>query len=372
MNNFTANDAITLIHPSQKLLEGIPTNSLLNSDYRFKENFLKYTCKPEEIKNSFYLRFCFLLDFFSIELKDIIEIIVNQYYDKKHREPDTEEPDAVELFNAFKYNKKDFHCSKYTPSYIDAFIKCMQSIKYSKSHLNPVLSYSRERILISYEQKKFVCENYDYFRTFLIEVISFIENNVTHKKNHLHFLQKHYVLTPYTLRIWTDTYFSTIEINNSEYLSNLPNKISKHELLNFSTDTDFNDWAYILSNWEFYNKISSDSLLVRNFTTILQMNEKEISNQIVRFRESKYTLSSPQLVSDIEKNAFLLIPLKKRRKGNKRKSEELFEKINKKCLQSQDNYICFLICNLYIKSIVKLKSKHYLLLYYCTCFHVIL
>ena len=154
MNHF--NNALIRIRPSKSSLLK-PTNTLLNLGYPFKEEFLLYSTPLTEIKNSFYLRFCFLLDFFSIEIIDIINLIVKL----DANEDSTDHMNSINYF----YNKRNSSPETFI-NYVDQFITLLNKKNYTDSHFDKLLNHARTLVINSYENVEFNQDIYSYFSRF--------------------------------------------------------------------------------------------------------------------------------------------------------------------------------------------------------------
>lgn len=362
---FHFNNALTRKQATKAVLK---SNSFLGIDYPFKESSLAYLNKPLDIKNNVYLRFCFLLDFFSINLVDVLKEIVLRDASK----------DEITLLNDFKYNYNNHPpCKATLVNHVDEFIELLKKKKYEGNDKNLLLKFAQQRVVESYENDLFVGDTYELFIEWLIKICSYIyqrgiEINKRKEHSYIKVLYDYKLITLYTMQIWIEANHIH-KMREWEKISVLPfedKTLSEADINNFTDTQEINDWAYLLSNWEFYKKIIQDVIAYENFSVLMQLNIKLVKKIAEEIGTQEITIQAATLINRLDEYSYILMPLKQRRRNNKK--EEIFEKIKNICLKSFDDYRCFLFCNKNIYFIVKLKDEHYKLLYYSCCLNVLL
>lgn len=374
---FHFRNALMRIQPTESAFQN-QSNSLLGIDYPFKESSLSYTNKPLDVKDSVYLRFCFLLDFFSIRLVDVLENIVLRDANRD------ENKDIKILLNDFKYNYNNKNPLKDTlVNHVDEFIELLKEKEYDKHNKDLLLEFARQMVIESYDKDLFVGDTYELFLEWLINICSYldekrietekgIETEKVRKNSCFKVLFDYNLITLDTMRIWLEAHhvYRMRELKKISDIYSFCIAPSETDIINFTDKKGVNDWAYLLSNWEFYKKITQDVIAYQNFSILSQLDIKLIKKKTEELGKKEITIQASALIDRMDKYSYILIPLKQRRRDNKK--EDIFEKIKNVCLKSEDDYMCFLFCNLNIYSLVKLKPEHYKLLYYSCCLNVTL
>ncbi len=364
---FHFRNALIRIQPTESAFQS-QSNLLLGIDYPFKETSLSYANKPLDVKDNVYLRFCFLLDFFSIQLVDVLENIVSRDANK----------DFKILLNNFKYNYNNKTPLKETlVNHVDEFVELLKEKEYDKHNKDLLLEFARQMVIESYDEDLFVGDTYELFLEWLINICSYldeegIETEKGRENSYFKVLFDYQLITLDTLQIWMEAHHvyqmrKWGKISDIYSFCKVP---SETDIINFTDAQGINDWAYLLSNWEFYKKITQDGIAFRNFSVLSQLDIKLVKKKTEELGKREITIQASALIDSMDKYSYILIPLKQRRRDNKK--EDIFEKIKNVCLNSKDDYKCFLFCNLNIYSLVKLKPEHYKLLYHSCCLNVLL
>jgi len=360
-------DALRRIQPTESAFQS-QSNSLLGIDYPFKESSLSYTNNPLDVKDNVYLRFCFLLDFFSIRLVDVLEKIVLNDANK----------DVRTLLNDFKYNYNNKTPLKDTlVNHVDEFVELLKAKEYAKHNKDLLLEFARQMVIESYDKDLFVGDTYELFLEWLINICSYlvekgIETEEGRENSYFKVLFDYNLITLDTMRIWFEAHhvYRMRELKKISDIYSFCKAPNETDIVNFTDVQGINDWAYLLSNWEFYKKITQDVIAFQNFSTLSQLDIKLTKKKTEELGKREITIQASALIDRMDKYSYILIPLKQRRRDNKK--EDIFEKIKNVCLKSKDDYMCFLFCNLNIYSLVKFKPEHYKLLYYSCCLNVLL
>lgn len=339
-------------------------------------------CKNKDIRESDYLRFCCLLDFFQVHMEDLCDEYAQLYGNDE----------GICSDDIKKYFRYDMQRYKNNKKSLQKFGIVLTNIieNTDSQHIcsvNNIMIKARERILQNGLME--IVQDYDLFLSFFENLFIFTQTALHEKIEQLttykdeknvdirRFFQTLDILSD--MGIWIDgivikelfTKHFIIAGDWTIAVNPIPSPVfdlycvkSENEI-----DTITKAWNHIYINWEILVEITAKKALRSYFAKILEMTpkaiEKEMGKELVNTSDCSYTKSKSDLLKSATRYAFILQYDFTPRRISPSKIMKWFS-----CLsEDKRQYNCYKFCEKHLQELKKVKKEQIELLFYYACIH---
>lgn len=343
-------------------------NVIFNNDYFLERVYKAASSYGYSYKDSAYLRFCFLIFYFEI---DICRLHEEKFPHKANKE-------EYDYNIGYKKTEKEFlydiprsnnqNISFALKPYVDIFLDALESMECSG--LFPDVKDHMRNILIKDKDISEILSDYETFIAFLYEMIPYLDSHYGSEEYYefgdpsdatlcAYSSYKDYYIdchingyaNSYTQKLWNDVslYPSYIKLGSEEINDIISNNIK--------------DWNFIFENWNLLKLLCEDKFLWDMFKAYINDNSRKINKHISALYKGNDYSRTDLLLDNAEKYSYLFsfsfTP--------PRRKKEKIKELAIECLKTPKDKYCFLFCAHNLPMLKKLNQHNLRLLFRIAC-----
>lgn len=322
--------------------------------------------KGKNFQESTYLRLCFLVAFFNIDICRCYENKYSHEY-KFERQVDvysTELGIALTekvFFHDLPRSNKNSTLGEYATAFEEELVKD------NLCESDKVITFAKESILSKGINN--VISSYELFRLFLYEILMYVENDDVYGNDKVRKVEKsvNFILTNRVASVFPSVWFDSLKIGSERIYEEVSLSLQEICIRNFDMkylqENSYN-WNWFLSNWDCLRRIVNDSKLFSNFQYIIRLDRAKVTDMINTIWNINFSITTEELLNQTIQYAYLLnFNFKK----NSRCKDDVYFKALKTIFNSDEDRFCALVCQANMTQISKIKFEHIKALYCLAC-----
>lgn len=339
-------------------------NTIFDNDHFLERVYEATSPYGYSYKDSAYLRFCFLVFYFEIDICGLYEKTFphdacKEEYDSNIGYQKTEKEFFYDIPRSNKQNVS-FALQPYVTIFFDSLknMECFGLFPDVKDHMR--------NILINDKNIFEVLSDYETFIAFLYEMISYLDNHYGLEEYYEFGNPTDSILCAYSS--YKDFYIDCL-INN--YTKNLWNDVIQYPSYIQLTSDKINDiisknvkeWNFIFENWNFLKLLCEEKHIWDIFKVHVDENSRKINKYISElYHENDYSRTD-LLLDNAEKYSYLFSFSFK----PPRRDESKVKRLAMECIKTVKDKYCFLFCVDNLLMLKKLKPHNLRLLFRIAC-----
>lgn len=339
-------------------------NVIFDNDYFLEKVYNATSSYGYSYKDSAYLRFCFLIFYFEIDICGLHEekfphIAYKEEYNYNFGYKETEKEFFYDIPRSNKQN-----ISFALQPYVDMFLDALKSVEFFG--LFPDVKDHMRNILIKDKDISEILSDYETFIAFLNEMISYLDGHYG-SEEYFEFgipmdstlcayssYKDYYIdcfTNRYTEKLWDDVkqYPAYVELDSKKISDIILNNVK--------------EWNFIFENWNLLKLLCEEKDIWEMFKPCIVENSRKINNRISALYNGNDYSKTDLLLNNAEKYSYLFSFCFK----PPRRNEVKIKKLAEKCLKTVQDKYCFLFCADNLFELKKLKPHNIRLLFRIAC-----